>query len=140
MVNSGDTVFLGVDNHATRKLVSDRCAMLEEAVLISGGNELTDGNVQIYVRVKGKDVVPPITHFHPEIANPKDRNPAEMSCEELAVSGVPQLIFTNLAVATHMLCAYWMVQECLLKGRKLVYSEQYFDVRTGNTKALLRKQ
>lgn len=139
MINDADIVFLGVDNHATRKLVSDHCATLGEIVLISGGNELTDGNVQIYVRKEGEDVTPSLTHFHKEIAQPKDRNPADMSCEELANSGVPQLIFTNLTVAIHMLSAFWMVNEFLTGRRKLVYSEQYFDLLTGNTNAVLRK-
>ncbi len=139
MINNGDTVFLGVDNHATRKLVSDRCQELEEVTLISGGNELTDGNVQIYLRKGGNELTPPITHLHPEIAHPQDRNPAEMSCEELAASGVPQLIFTNLAAAVHMLSAFWMVSAVLAGKQKLVYSEQFFDVKTGNTQAFLRK-
>lgn len=139
MIESGDTVFLGVDNHATRKLVSDRCRELENVTLISGGNELVDGNVQIYLRQGGKELTPPITHLHPEIAYPQDRNPAELSCEELAVSGVPQLIFTNLAAAVHMLSAFWMVSAVLAGREKLIYSEQFFDVKTGNTQAFLRK-
>ena len=139
MINSGDIVFLGVDNHATRKLVSGRCSQLTDIVLVSGGNELLDGNVQIHVRKEGKDLTPPITHLHPEIEHPEDRNPADMSCEELAQSGTPQLIFTNLAAAAHMLSAYWMVSEFLLGKGKLLYSEQYFDLTTGNTNAQLRK-
>ncbi|MFA6529206.1 MAG: ThiF family adenylyltransferase, partial [Candidatus Gracilibacteria bacterium] len=139
MINSGDVVLLGVDNHATRKLVSNHCSTLDEIVLISGGNELTDGNVQVYVRSKGKDITPPLTHLHPEIVDPKDRNPADMSCEELAKSGVPQLIFTNLTVAVLMLSAFWMVSKFLTGQGKLVYSEQYFDLATGMINAVLRK-
>jgi molybdopterin/thiamine biosynthesis adenylyltransferase len=139
MVNDGDVVLLGVDNHATRKLVSDHCTTFDSVVLISGGNELIDGNVQIYVRSGGKDVTPPLTHFHQEIAEPIDRNPAEMSCEELAQSGVPQLIFTNLTVAVLMLSAFWMVSKFLTGKGRLVYSEQYFDIVTGQTVAVLRK-
>jgi molybdopterin/thiamine biosynthesis adenylyltransferase len=140
MINNGDIVFLGVDNHASRKMVSDHCQTLTDIVLISGGNELLDGNVQIYVRKEGEDLTPPITHLHPEIVNPEDRNPADMSCEELARSGVPQLIFTNLAAAVHMLSAYWMVTEFLSGKGKLLYSEQYFDLTTGRTMAQLRKR
>jgi len=32
-----DLVLLAVDNHATRKLVSDHCARLDNVCLISGG-------------------------------------------------------------------------------------------------------
>jgi len=139
MINNGDIVFLGVDNHATRKLISDHCAALDDVVLISGGNELIDGNIQIHIRIKGKDVTPPITYLHDEIAHPKDRNPAEMSCEELAMSGVPQIIFTNLTAAVLMLNAFRMVSEFLTNKGKLVYSEQYFDLGTGMINATLRK-
>lgn len=139
-IGDGDTVFLGVDNHTTRKLLSDHCQKLAEVVLISGGNEFTDGNVQIYIRKKGKDLTPPLTHLHPEIEKPQDRNPAEMSCEQLAQAGTPQLIFTNLAVAVHMLSAFWMVNECMVGKKELKYSEQYFDLVTGMARSFLRKQ
>lgn len=140
LVNEGDIVFLGVDNHATRKLLSRRCEELRNVVLISGGNELTDGNVQIHIRKDGVDMTPPITYLHSEIEHPQDRNPADMSCEELAQSGSPQLIFTNLAAATHMLSAFWMVSAALSGEGKLLYSELYFDIVTGNTRAYLRTQ
>jgi molybdopterin/thiamine biosynthesis adenylyltransferase len=140
LINDGETVFLAVDNHATRKIVSAHCQTLTDIVLISGGNEFLDGNVQIYIREKGCDLTPPITYLHPEIANPEDKNPAEMSCEELARSGVAQLIVTNLAASVHMLSAYWMVTRFLSGKGKLIYSDQDFDLATGNTMAQLRKQ
>lgn len=139
-VDNGDTVFLCVDNHATRKLLSDRCQQLENAILISGGNEITDGNVQIYVRRKSKDLTPPLTYLHPEIESPKDRNPAEMSCEELALAGTPQLIFTNLTAAVQMLAAFWMVSEFLEGRGELKYSEVCFDLVTGMAQSYLRKE
>ena len=139
-IEERDTVFLGVDNHATRKLVSGQCQKLKEVILISGGNELTDGNVQIYIRKKGKNLTPPLTHFHPEIADPQDHNPAELSCEALAQAGTPQLIFTNLAVAVHMLSAFWMVNEFLAGRAELKYAEQYFDLTTGMARSFVRKE
>src|SRR5581483_6044979 len=39
LIRAGDILFLCVDNHPTRKLVSDRCGQLADVVLISGGNE-----------------------------------------------------------------------------------------------------
>jgi len=136
-IKTRDVVFLCVDNHATRKLVSDYCKTLSNVLIISGGNEHTDGNVQIYLRKSGKDVTPSLTHLHPEIASPKDRNPAEMSCEELANNSAPQLIFTNFMVAACMLAAFWMVNS---RGKKEVrYSEQYFDLETGCARSTMRK-
>lgn len=132
-IKEGDLVFSCVDNHATRKLLSDYCQNLNNVVLISGGNEYSDGNIQVYVREDGEDVTPPITQFHPEIDKPGDRNPAELSCEELARSGTPQLIFTNFMVAGWMLSAFWLATKGDLK-----YSEQYFDLETGMTRSIKR--
>jgi molybdopterin/thiamine biosynthesis adenylyltransferase len=55
-IREDDVVFMGVDNHATRKFVSDRCEELNNVVLISGGNDYKDGNVITYIRQNGCDV------------------------------------------------------------------------------------
>jgi molybdopterin/thiamine biosynthesis adenylyltransferase len=123
LLGEGDVVFLAVDNHRTRNVVSDHCRTLRSAVLISGGNDLTDGNVQVYVRREGRDVTLPLTQFHPEIAEPRDRSPAEMSCDELARAGAPQLLFANLAVASAMLNAFYAWQQ-----EALAYGEVYLDI------------
>lgn len=133
-IKEGDIVFSCVDNHATRLLLSEHCASLSSVTLISGGNEYADGNVQVYLRREGRDITPPLTHLHPEIADPKDRSPEEMSCEELARAGSPQLIFTNLMVASLMLNAFWLVT-----AGTLSYTESYFDVLTGAVRPINRK-
>ena len=108
-----------VDNHATRKLVNDHCSTLADVCLISGGNDGvgpdggrtvrrgTFGNVQIYVRRANRELTAPLTHHHPEIEQPGDHLPSDLSCTELAVS-VPQILFANLAVASAMLNALWL--------------------------------
>ncbi|MDO8676121.1 MAG: ThiF family adenylyltransferase [Candidatus Azambacteria bacterium] len=127
-IKEGDAVFLSVDNHATRKLVSDHAATLSDILVISGGNELYDGNVQIYERRKGIDITTPLVWLHPEIESPQDRNPAELNCQELAKAGSPQLLAVNFMVASLMLNAF-----CLwLEERAWVYNEIYFDILTGN--------
>lgn len=120
-----DLIFSGVDNHATRKLISDFAAAQPTIAVISGGNNYTDGNVQMYVRRDGKDLQPRITDYHDEILNPADKNPAELSCQELAATGTPQLLFTNLMAATIMLMAFYN-----FSNDKLVGSEAYFDLTT----------
>lgn len=130
LIRPGDQVLLCVDNHATRKLVSEHCGTLEEVTLISGGNDGVEpprqrgtyGNVQIYLRRGGKDVTASLTKWHPEIARPVGKLPTEMSCVELAQK-VPQILFTNLAVASAMLNAYF----AQLSGR-LTYQEVKLDV------------
>jgi molybdopterin/thiamine biosynthesis adenylyltransferase len=130
VIKEGDVVFLCVDNHKTRMIVNNYCKLLKDVTLISGGNELTDGNVQTYVRKEGVDKTPDLAAYHPEIANPDDKLPDEMSCEELSKSE-PQLYFTNLGVATIM-C--WSFYNVVVKAQ-LEASEVYFDITSMNTLA-----
>jgi hypothetical protein len=134
----GDVVLLAVDNHATRKLVGDHCARrLADICLISGGNDGagedssghprrgTYGNVQIHWRREGRDETPPIAAYHPEIANPRDALPADVSCTE-ALASVPQILFTNLATASAMLNAFF-----LHAYHRLGYPELCLDIADG---------
>ncbi len=130
VIKEGDVVFLCVDNHKTRMIVNNYCKNLKDVTLISGGNELIDGNVQTYIRKAGKDETPDLASYHPEIANPDDMLPDEMSCEELSNSE-PQLYFTNLGVATIM-C--WSFYNAVVK-QELEASEVYFDMTKMNTLA-----
>jgi len=125
IVKEKDIVLLAVDNHKTRNIVSNYCRELQDVTLISGGNELTDGNVQIYIRKGGRDLTPDLGDYHPEIQNPRDRTPEEMSCEELSKSE-PQLYFTNLGAAT-LMC--WMFYNVVVK-ENYKFSEVYFDILT----------
>lgn len=131
LIRNGDTVMLMVDNHKTRKIVSDHCRRLKNIVLISGGCELTDGTVQVYVKERKKELTPLLTYLHPEIENPTDKSPTEMDCQELAASSEPQLFFTNVTVATFMANAFYAV---LHLQKKLPYAEVYFDILAGKTK------
>ncbi len=133
LVHSGDMVFLMVDNHATRNLVSRHAATLMDLALISGGNDYEDGNVQIYLRRGSQDLTPALTRYHPEIAQPQDRNPAELSCEELMAAGAPQLLFTNLTVAALMLNAFYAWRTGRLK-----YSEVYLDILENQARPVAR--
>lgn len=134
LIWSGDVVFLGVDNHRTRKVISDHCERLGDVLLISGGNEWTDGNVQVYCRQGGRDLSAPLTRFHPEIAAPGDASPAEASCDAAAAAGAPQLLFMNLTVASAMLNAFYAWQQ----GR-LGYGEVYLDILAGRSQPVERR-
>ena len=135
VVREGDIVFLCVDNHATRRLVSDRCQELQDVLIISGGNEFTDGNIQVNWRRGGEELTMPIANeFHPEILFPRDKNPAERGCDEI-VESAPQLLLTNNAVATLMLNAFY----AFLEGR-LDYDEVYIDMFPNNTRSVKRER
>jgi len=96
-------VISAVDNHKTNKLIQDHCGTLENVAYICGTGNLSNGNVLLYARLEGQDLLPPITQFHPEIANPQDRHPNEPSCMATADEGSPQLISTNVTGATVIL-------------------------------------
>ncbi len=139
----GESVLLCVDNHATRNLVGEYVRGLDNICLISGGNDGvgpdsggtmrhgTAGNVQVHLRTGGKDLTPPITEHHPEIANPRDRRPDEQSCTELMVS-VPQILFTNLSAASWMLDTWF-----LHAAGELHYSELVFDTHKARAAPLM---
>jgi ThiF family len=137
IIGEGDFVLAGLDNHKSRLLLSRRLRKLKNGVLISGGNDGVEpdtsqrgtyGNVQVYVRVRGTDLTPPLERFHPEIATPADKSPAELDCLELAGAGAPQLGFANLAVASAMCNA---VLRLVMPGKERVYDEVCFDVFEG---------
>lgn len=126
IVQDQNVVFLGVDNYATRKIVNDHAQDLSDITLISGGNELTDGDVIVYHRSDGSDLTNPLDLLHPEIGSPTDVLPTELNCQEMAESE-PQLIFTNMMVANLMLIAYWHLRE---KGG-FHFHELFFDINSG---------
>lgn len=133
IIKENSVVFVAVDNHKTRKLVSDYAKKLSNITVISGGNELTDGNVQIFIRKDGVDITPSLTDYHPEIENPQDKSPVEMSCEELS-KAEPQLFFTNFLVAGHMCSAFYNI----IEKNNVKISEVYFDLLTMNSNAKTR--
>jgi len=134
LIKERDIVFLAVDNHKSRMIVSDHCKTLNDVILISGGNEYVDGNAQLYVRKEGKDLTPDLCAYHPEIRTPQDKLPDEMSCEEL-INSEPQLYFTNLTVATIM-C--WLFYNAVVNS-EYTKSEVYFDISTMSLDSKVRK-
>lgn len=132
IVKEGDVVFVCVDNHNSRSLISKHGVTLRDVLIISGGNEITDGNVQIQWRRAGRNMTLPIANeYHPEIVTPRDQNPGDQNCADRAAEGEPQLLLANNMAAACMLNAFWAWQN----GR-LDYDEVCFDVSSGNTRAI----
>lgn len=124
LIRDGDVVLLAVDNHWTRLVVDRHSATLDEVTLISGGNNEIDGNVQLVRRRAGSFVDGGLAEIHGEIgqARPEEfavRNGCERQAEER-----PQLVVTNLMVASAMLNCLWTV----LERGSVDYSEVYLDV------------
>lgn len=109
LVDENVVVFNCVDNNAVRKYVEDKCLILNNAIHICCGNELTRGQVQISVRIGGKQVHPSIYAWVPDFANGRDDRSA-MSCEEIAMlpSG-GQLIIANMMAASLALLKFHQI-------------------------------
>ena len=67
VVREGDVCPLAVDNHPTRALVDRHIAGLTDVTLIGGGNDETDGNIQLVRRRDGYSVDGHLVEIHPEI-------------------------------------------------------------------------
>lgn len=140
LIRENDIVAICVDNHKTRKLISDRAEELDNITIVSGGNELTDGNVFVHIRKDGQNLTLPIANkFHPELLNPNDKNPGdekEKGCQIMAAVE-PQLIATNFQAASTMLATLYKI---ILQPEKAgKYSEVNFDILSNQAKAQLRK-
>lgn len=127
LIQDGSVIFMGVDNNKTRRMISRYCRdNLNNVILISGGNEMVDGNVQFFVKSNGEVITTnpeALEERHPDITNPTDKRPDEMTCEELEVSE-PQIIFTNRMVATLMLNCF----STIFREQELPhYDEVWFD-------------
>jgi len=136
-VREGDIIFCCVDNHSTRKLVIEECQNLENMILISGGNDLYDGNVSIYIRVDGEDVTKSPIEVYPEIASPPegDENPGDVDEEREGgcaneVESTPQILFANNMAAAMMGNAFYQVVE----GKHGNRGDWYFDINTNATR------
>ena len=130
IARENDVLFVAVDNHVTRRLISERVQQLQNVALFSGGNDGvnpphqrgTYGNVQVHIRRDGQDLTVPVTRYHPEIAQATAGHPGDVSCGEL-VKSVPQILFTNLAVASCMLNAF-----LAYSSGRLAYQEAKLDI------------
>lgn len=135
LVYNGDIVFLCVDNHASRKMVSDHGENLSDVVILSGGNEVTHGNVQIFIRRNGENITPPLANeLHPEIVKPADMHPLAAGCMQM-LPETPQVIFANNTAATILLNAFY----AYLQGAPMD-GEIYFDILGGSVRPANRQQ
>lgn len=104
---SDDAVILiAADNFPVRARIERQALKMENVTVINGGNEMTDGSLQIFIRRNGENVTPPMSQGHPEILRNDRRDPAMLSCEAVAaLPGGEQTITANMQSATLMLTA-----------------------------------
>lgn len=100
----GAYVLIAADNFPVRARIEDWCGNLTNATVINGGNEMTDGSMQIYLRRDGVDVTPRLSQGHPEILQLDRDDPATLSCDAIAaLPGGQQTIIANMMSATAIL-------------------------------------
>lgn len=110
--DEGDTVFICADNHSIRALVQERALQLADSVVINAGNEMHDGNVQLWVREGGENKTPKLTYMHPEITYVGADDRSGMTCAQAAqLPGGGQLILANQQAAAWMMAALWRFHE-----------------------------
>jgi len=124
VIRDGDVVLMAVDNHWTRFVVDKHLASLDEVTLISGGNDETDGNVQLVRRRNGAFIDGSLAEIHAEIGRASEAEFAARNGCERQADERPQLVVTNLMVASAMLNCLWAV----LERGSVSYSEVYLDV------------
>jgi molybdopterin/thiamine biosynthesis adenylyltransferase len=97
-------VLIAADNFPVRARIEKRCKTLQNVAIINGGNEMTDGSLQLYIRANGEDITPPLSQGHPEILRNDKRDPASLSCDQIAeLPSGEQTIIANMMSATAML-------------------------------------
>jgi molybdopterin/thiamine biosynthesis adenylyltransferase len=105
-IGEGSVVMIAADNFPVRARIEAHCKTLSQVAVINGGNEMTDGSLQLYVRLGGKDITPPLSQGHPELLEDDKRDPAALTCQQVAeLPSGEQTIIANMMSATAMLNA-----------------------------------
>lgn len=111
-IRENAVVLIAADNFPVRARIEEHAKTLANVTVINGGNEMTDGSLQVYVRREGNDVTPPLSQGHPEILRDDGRDPAALSCQQIAeLPSGEQTIIANMMSATAILNAIRRVHD-----------------------------
>ena len=121
-----------VDNNRSRQLCNSVFYQSRELIYIDSGNGLSSGQVVCGIRRNNRTVQKPVARFYPDILEPTDKFPSELSCAEASVSA-PQAITANIMAATLVLCMLYNI----LAAGELVTRMTTFSSRTVNVRPLL---
>ena len=118
-----------VDNNRSRRMCNDVFCKAKNLIYIDSGNGLANGQVVCGVRKGGRTVQRPVAGFYPDILEPTDKFPSELSCAEASVSS-PQAMTANLMAATLTLCMlYNIIAAGELNTRMTTFSSKTVNVR-----------
>ena len=130
LITDDSVVFVCVDNYITRTLIEEHSLKLKNILVIFGGNEYDDGDVNVLYIKNGKLLTPKYSEKHPEVLK-KDKFPDEVSCAEGAKS-FPQLIFVNTMVAQVMINTYYS----FLQLGKVSHNEVFVNIKHNAVRAI----
>lgn len=127
-------VFVCVDNHPARTIISRAATEQDNIVVISAGNELVDGNVHVFLRRDGQNLSETLLQRHPEISKIK-AGERHAGCEAMIEEGSTQLLITNLTASVCQMLAFHNVWASEYGSEELKpeydFGEMYFDIRAG---------
>lgn len=123
-----------VDNNRSRQLCHEVFLRSKELVYIDSGNGEYTGQVVCGIRRSGKTIYQPVGTLYPDMAQPDDLFPSEVSCAEASVSA-PQTIVANLMAATAVVT---MIYNILVVGSSTV-QQATFSTKTVNIRAYQKK-
>ena len=119
-----------VDNNRSRQLCHEVFLKAENLVYIDSGNGEYTGQVVCGIRRNGKTYYKPVGALYPDLAQPDDLFPSEVSCADASVSA-PQTIVANLMAATAVVT---MIYNILVVGSSTV-QQATFSTKTVNIRA-----
>lgn len=123
-----------VDNNRSRQLCHEVFLRSKELVYIDSGNGEYTGQVVCGIRRNEKTIYQPVGTLYPDMAQPDDLFPSEVSCAEASVSA-PQTIVANLMAATAVVT---MIYNILVVGSSTV-QQATFSTKTVNIRAYQKK-
>lgn len=108
-------VYAVVDNFKARRILIDAATQVDNIDVFLGGNDdALFGSTYHYQRRNGVEITGNPVYYQPELEEPTDRNPGDLSCEErLKLEGGTQLVATNRLVAALLLAR---THHCIFEG------------------------
>lgn len=120
-----------VDNNRSRKLCHEVFLKVRDLIYIDSGNGEYTGQIVCGVRRTGKTFYKPVGMLYPEVNDPEDLFPTEVSCADASVSA-PQTIVANLMAATAVVT---IIYNILVMGDNTV-QQATFSTRSVNIRSI----
>lgn len=136
-------VFGCVDKLGSRCLIEDECVRVSDSILIAGGNEVYDGQVQIFARRNRQHLTPTLSQTAPEVRNydPALEGAPGGNEEDCLTKGAsePQTALINRAVSVAMeMAAHWFIEDGKIVNRKPPFNEIRIKADEGYMKGFWR--